>query len=85
MLSDESEADASPKLIINNHDTSASHSATVGQIDKNSLLYMRTRGIPEKTASNMLVKGFFGPIYEEIAVDEFRDDLRNQIEARLRT
>ena len=85
MLSDESEADASPKLIINNHDTSASHSATVGQIDKNSLLYMRTRGIPEKIASNMLVKGFFGPIYEEIAVDEFRDDLRNQIEARLRT
>ncbi|MFB6184623.1 MAG: SufD family Fe-S cluster assembly protein, partial [Haloarculaceae archaeon] len=29
MLSDESEADASPKLIINNHDTEASHSATV--------------------------------------------------------
>ena len=85
MLSDESEADASPKLIINNHDTSASHSATVGQIDKNSLLYMRTRGIPEKVASNMLVKGFFGPIYEEITVDEFRDDLRNQIEIRLRT
>ena len=85
MLSDESEADASPKLIINNHDTSASHSATVGQIDKNSLLYMRTRGIPEKTASNMLVKGFFGPIYEEITVDEFRDDHRNQIEIRLRT
>ncbi len=85
MLSDESEADASPKLIINNHDTSASHSATVGQIDKNSLLYMRTRGIPEKTASNMLVKGFFGPIYEEITVDEFRDNLRNQIEMRLRT
>ncbi len=85
MLSDESEADASPKLIINNHDTSASHSATVGQIDKNSLLYMRTRGIPEKIASNMLVKGFFGPIYEEITVDEFRDDLRNQIEIRLRT
>tara|TARA_B110000014_G_C19704779_1_gene368851 strand:- start:342 stop:482 length:141 start_codon:yes stop_codon:yes gene_type:complete len=46
---------------------------------------MRTRGIPEKTASNMLVKGFFGPIYEEITVDEFRDDLRNQIETRLRT
>lgn len=34
MLSDESEADASPKLIINNHDTEASHAATVGQVDK---------------------------------------------------
>ena len=85
MLSNESEADASPKLIINNHDTSASHSATVGQIDEDSLLYMRTRGIPKKTASNMLVKGFFGPIYEEITVDEFRDNLRKQIETRLRT
>src|SRR6056297_1685899 len=45
MLSDEAEADASPKLIINNHDTEASHSATVGQIDREDLLYMMTRGI----------------------------------------
>jgi len=33
MLSDDAEADASPKLIIHNHDTEASHSATVGQVD----------------------------------------------------
>jgi Fe-S cluster assembly protein SufD len=85
MLSDEAEADASPKLIINNHDTSASHSATVGQLDKEILLYMKTRGIPEKLASNMLVKGFFGPIYEEITVDEFRKDLETEIGLRLRT
>jgi Fe-S cluster assembly protein SufD len=37
MLSDDSKADASPKLIINNHDTEASHSATVGQIDEADL------------------------------------------------
>ncbi|GAB3665241.1 Fe-S cluster assembly protein SufD [Halopiger thermotolerans] len=84
MLSDESEADASPKLIINNHDTEASHSATVGQIDREDLLYMTSRGIDERSATNMLVQGFFVPVLEEIAVDELREDLEELIATRLR-
>jgi len=84
MLSDESEADASPKLIINNHDTEASHSATVGQVDQEDLFYMISRSIEPTRARNMLVEGFFVPVLEEIAVDEFREDLRELIAARLR-
>ncbi|WP_416839048.1 Fe-S cluster assembly protein SufD [Haloferax sp. DFSO52] len=83
MLSDESEADASPKLIINNHDTEASHAATVGQVDKEDLFYMVSRSIPEQQARNMLVEGFFVPVLEEIEVDEFREDLEALIAARL--
>ena len=83
MLSDESEADASPKLIINNHDTEASHSATVGQIDQEDLLYMTTRGIPEQLATDMLVKGFFVPVLEEVEVEELREDLESRVEERL--
>jgi Fe-S cluster assembly protein SufD len=83
MLSDESEADASPKLIINNHDTEASHSATVGQIDQEDLFYMRGRGLPEQDATNMLVEGFFVPVLEEVEVDELRDDLEDRISDRL--
>ncbi|ELZ07291.1 Fe-S cluster assembly protein SufD [Natrialba aegyptia] len=85
MLSDESEADASPKLIINNHDTEASHSATVGQIDQEDLLYMTSRGVNPRAARNMLVEGFFVPVLEEIAVDELREDLEELIATRLRT
>ena len=83
MLSDESEADASPKLIINNHETEASHSATVGQVDAQDLFYMNSRGIPEAEAKNMLVEGFFVPVFEEIAVEEFRADLEAKIIQRL--
>lgn len=83
MLSDESEADASPKLIINNHDTEASHSATVGQVDNEDLLYMTSRGIGEDDATDMLVEGFFIPVFEEIAVEEFREDLAELVRARL--
>jgi Fe-S cluster assembly protein SufD len=84
MLSDDSEADASPKLIIHNHDTEASHSATVGQVDREDLFYMVSRAIPERTARNMLVEGFFVPVLEEIEVDELREDLQEAIAARLR-
>ncbi len=84
MLSDDSEADASPKLIINNHDTEASHSATVGQVDAEEMLYMTSRGIDEERATNMLVEGFFVPVLDEVEVDELRDDLQEKIAARLR-
>ena len=83
MLSDDSEADASPKLIIHNHDTEASHSATVGQVDQEELFYMVSRSVPERRARNMLVEGFFVPVLEEIEVEEFRDDLQGRITERL--
>mgnify|MGYP006274814537 FL=1 len=83
MLSDESEADASPKLIIHNHDTEASHSATVGQVDQEDLLYMTSRSIDPRTARNMLVEGFFVPVLEEIDVEAFREDLSDLIVERL--
>jgi Fe-S cluster assembly protein SufD len=83
MLSDESEADASPKLIINNHDTEASHSATVGQIDEEDLFYMASRGVDDESARNMLVEGFFVPVLEEIAVEELRNDLQTRVRDRL--
>ncbi|RBI64241.1 Fe-S cluster assembly protein SufD [halophilic archaeon] len=84
MLSDGSEADASPKLIINNHDTEASHSATVGQIDSEDLFYMTSRGVDDESARNMLVEGFFVPVLEEIEVEELEEDLETKIGERLR-
>jgi Fe-S cluster assembly protein SufD len=83
MLSDESEADASPKLIINNHDTEASHSATVGQVDAETLFYMQGRGLSEQAATDMLVSGFFVPVLDEVEVDELREDLEARIAERL--
>ena len=83
MLSDESEADAAPKLIINNHDTEASHSATVGQVSEEDLFYMTSRGVGDGRAQNMLVEGFYVPVFEEIEVEELRADLRDRIRERL--
>ncbi|MBS3760682.1 MAG: Fe-S cluster assembly protein SufD, partial [Halodesulfurarchaeum sp.] len=85
MLSDRSEADASPKLIINNHDTEASHSATVGQVNHRDLFYMTSSGVPEETARNMLVEGFFVPVLEEMDVEALRNDFEVGVTERLDT
>ena len=85
MLSDESEADASPKLIINNHDTEASHSATVGQVSATDMFYMTSRCLDERLARNMLVEGFYVPVFEEIEVEELREDLKARIQHRLQS
>jgi Fe-S cluster assembly protein SufD len=45
---------------------------------------MTSRSIPEQTARNMLVEGFFVPVLDEVAVDEFREDLQALISERLR-
>jgi Fe-S cluster assembly protein SufD len=84
MLSDESEADASPKLIIQNHDTEASHSATVGQVDQEDLFYMTSRSVDPLVARNMLVEGFFVPVLDEVEVEELREDIADLISERLR-
>ncbi|MEF8775703.1 MAG: SufD family Fe-S cluster assembly protein, partial [Haloarculaceae archaeon] len=69
--------------IINNHDTEASHSATVGQVDQADLFYMTSRGVGEDLAEDMLVEGFFVPVMEEVAVDELREDLDTLVVERL--
>jgi Fe-S cluster assembly protein SufD len=84
MLSDDVEADASPKLIIHNHDTGASHSATVGQVDEEDLFYMTSRGLPFLTARNMLVEVFSVPVSEEIEAEELQEDLAEMVAVRLR-
>jgi Fe-S cluster assembly protein SufD len=80
----EASASLSSESIINNHDTEASHSATVGQVDEEDLLYMLSRGIDEQRAKNMLVEGFFVPVLEEIEVEELREDLQALVRERLR-
>ena len=84
MLSDESEADAAPKLIINNHDTEASHSATVGQVSETDMFYMTSRGVDDRRGTNMLVEGFYVLVLEEIEVDALREDLIGRVRDRLR-
>jgi Fe-S cluster assembly protein SufD len=42
------------------------HGAAVGALDQNQLFYLRTRGIPEREARNMLIAAFLGEVTERV-------------------
>ena len=53
LLSENAEADAIPYLEIDNNDVKCSHSSAVGQIDKDVLFYMMSRGLNESEAKKI--------------------------------
>lgn len=58
LLDKNSAATAEPELEISANRVKASHSASVGKIDEEQLFYLASRGIKEKEAKNMIIKGF---------------------------
>lgn len=58
LLDKKSSAIAEPELEILANKIKASHSASVGKIDEEQLFYLKSRGISEKEAKYIIVKGF---------------------------
>jgi Fe-S cluster assembly protein SufD len=50
-----------------------SHGATTGQIDENALFYLRSRGVPEALARNLLIQSFIAEALEEISDEKVRE------------
>jgi Fe-S cluster assembly protein SufD len=83
MLSDRAIMDAKPELLIFADDVKCSHGATVGDIDEQALFYMRSRGIDEATARQLLTEGFLVEVIDRIADGPTRDLCADLIAARL--
>lgn len=58
LLSPHAEIDAKPELEIYADDVRCSHGATVGALDDDQLFYLRSRGVPDARARQMLVEAF---------------------------
>ena len=58
LLSDRAEADLKPELEILADDVKCAHGAAVGDLDADSLFYLRSRGIPEAEARGLLIERF---------------------------
>lgn len=58
LLGKGAEADAKPELEIHAEDVVCGHGAAIGDLDANSLFYLRSRGIPEREARAMLTEAF---------------------------
>jgi len=83
LLSDEAEADSIPSLEIENHDVKCSHGSTIGQIDKEQLFYLMSRGLNKKEANKMIVNGFFQPLIDKVD-ENLQKSIMNMVEVKLK-
>ncbi|HXR03672.1 MAG TPA: Fe-S cluster assembly protein SufD [Verrucomicrobiae bacterium] len=83
LLSDDATADTKPQLEIYADDVKCTHGATVGQLNEESIFYLRSRGIPENTARRMLIHAFAGEIIERVNCGPVREELDKIVWDRL--
>jgi Fe-S cluster assembly protein SufD len=83
LLSDNATADTKPQLEIYADDVKCTHGATIGQLNKDSIFYLRARGIGLETARRMLIHSFAGEIIERIRCNAVREELDQVIWDRL--
>lgn len=80
VLTNGARADAVPNLEIETGEIpGAGHAATVGRFDPEHLFYLMARGIPEKVARKLIVRGFFSEAINRIPVEAVREDFENRI------
>lgn len=58
LLNDDSSAIVDPQLEILANEVKAGHAASVGKIDEEQIMYLRSRGVSEKQARELIIEGF---------------------------
>src|SRR5699024_474763 len=83
MMSSDAHGDANPILLIDENDVLAGHAASVGQVDQNQLYYLMSRGLDQKTAQRLVIRGFLGDVLVSIPSKPIRQELIQTIERKL--
>jgi Fe-S cluster assembly protein SufD len=68
LLSDKARVDTKPQLEIFADDVKCAHGAAVGQLDPEHLFYLKSRGLSERAARNLLTYAFGAEIIDRIPV-----------------
>ncbi|MAU54107.1 MAG: Fe-S cluster assembly protein SufD [Roseovarius sp.] len=83
LLDEDSQFLAKPELEIHADDVACSHGSTSGAIDEDALYSLRSRGIPEPIATDLLVISFLAEAVAEIADERLREEIIGHFEAWL--
>jgi Fe-S cluster assembly protein SufD len=83
LLSKTAHADSIPGLEILANDVRCTHGATLGQVDREQLFYLMTRGLTRAEAERLIVRGFFQDVLDRVELEPVREGLASALEARI--
>ncbi len=79
LLNEQAEFNAKPELEIYADDVKCSHGSASGSLDEDSIFYLMSRGLDQKTAKELLINGFLLDVIEKITDEEIKKLLKNMI------
>ncbi|MBI2618496.1 MAG: Fe-S cluster assembly protein SufD [Ignavibacteriales bacterium] len=83
LLSENAVIDTKPQLEIFADDVKCTHGATVGQLDTDQVFYLRTRGIDEIMAQDILTFAFAEDVVSRIHVEPLKEKLESLVHEKL--
>ena len=83
LISKRAHADAIPGLEIQANDVRCTHAAAVAQVDPEQLFYLRSRGLREDVAKQLVIEGFLSALVERFEAGAVREVLGEALERRL--
>jgi Fe-S cluster assembly protein SufD len=83
LLSKTAHADSIPGLEILANDVRCTHGATLGQVDREQLFYLMSRGLTRSEAERLIVRGFFQDALDRVELEPVREALAAALEARI--
>ncbi len=83
LLNDGATVNTKPQLEIFADDVKCSHGCTIGQLDKDALFYLQTRGIPEKEAKALLTYAFANDVLESVRIPAVKSRIKKLIAQKL--
>ena len=82
LLSGKARVDTKPQLEIFADDVKCAHGATVGQLDVDEIFYLKSRGLSDTAARNLLTYAFGAEVIERIPVASLRTRLEQAVLAQ---
>lgn len=83
LFSEQATVNAKPQLEIFADDVKCSHGTTIGQLNKEALFYLKSRGIGEGQAKQLMVKAFAFDVAEKIKLPALKHFVEAMIEAEM--
>jgi Fe-S cluster assembly protein SufD len=85
LLSEGAVINTKPQLEIYADDVKCSHGSTVGQLDRDALFYLRSRGIDIGAAQSLLSYAFASDVISGVKVASLRDQLNDYLLTKFRS
>ncbi|MBI4097323.1 MAG: SufD family Fe-S cluster assembly protein [Candidatus Levybacteria bacterium] len=81
LLFDDAKGRSVPSLEIDENEVKAGHASTIGRPDENQLFYLKSRGLSEREAQELIISGFFMPAIEKLPAYEQNTNTKKLLRA----